>query len=296
MTTFGALCTTLRRQGHTLDEIVQLTGRPKTSVYHYIRGIPLSDERKQAWRLVGTERIVAHSQARKGKSFLGRHPTAFTLWTPKHVLLIAHMSFDGSISGRGCFYSNRSKQLIKRVRHLMRILYPYRPAYSVDKKTGVLRISYFNVELGAYIKEKREDLTRTITGMDTECKCAYLKAFFDDEGCVDFRPSRNVKRVRGYQKRNAVLSVVRQLLADFGIQADIKHPNEIMISGHQNLISFSRHIGFSPGVRVNGKRTNSIWKRSLEKRELLQMAIASYKCNAHAARNGTSVLKWKAAP
>lgn len=110
-----------------------------------------------------------------------------------------------------------------------------------------------------------------------EHKRAFLKAFFDDEGCMDFRPAHNHRIIRGYQKDIDTLRVVQVLLTDLGIPARVKAPNEVVIVGKSSLTKFQKEIGFSPGVRINGKRSNSIWKRSLEKREILHRAIASYK-------------------
>lgn len=44
----------------------------------------------------------------------------------------------------------------------------------------------------------------------------------------------------------------------------------------KNLDLFAAEINFSPGVCVNGNRSNSAWKESLEKREILRRALASY--------------------
>ncbi|MBI2610619.1 LAGLIDADG family homing endonuclease [Candidatus Kaiserbacteria bacterium] len=159
----------------------------------------------------------------------------------------------------------------------MKRIYPASPRRYINTHTGVSRISYFNVSLGEYIKEKSVHLLRAIPSMSVELKRAFLQSFFDDEGCVNFRPHRNHRRIRGYQKDVAILSVVKRLLADFYIESRIQLPNEIVIIGKENFLKFQKEIDFSPGVRINGKRSNSIWKKSLEKRELLERAIASYK-------------------
>jgi len=83
--------------------------------------------------------------------------------------------------------------------------------------------------------------------------------------------------IRGYQKDLHILILVQRLLAQRGIAAQVKQPNEVVISGKENLRKFQKEINFSPGVRINGRRSNSIWKQSLEKRELLARAIVSFK-------------------
>jgi len=45
MNEFGKQCVRLRRQDHSLLEIVRITGKGKSSVYPYIKNIPLSEKR-----------------------------------------------------------------------------------------------------------------------------------------------------------------------------------------------------------------------------------------------------------
>ena len=159
----------------------------------------------------------------------------------------------------------------------MKTIYSLEPKRYINTFTGVSRISYFNVSLGAYIKEKSTELLGGIKTLPKELKREFLRSFFDDEGCIDYRPDRNHRRIRGYQKNVDILLLIQELLTDFGINSSIKRPNEIVIVGKDNLMKFQREINFSRGVRINGKRPNSIWKQSLEKRLILRKAIASYK-------------------
>lgn len=52
---------------------------------------------------------------------------------------------------------------------------------------------------------------------------------------------------------------------------------EIVISRKPSFIKFRDKINFSKGVYINPKHRNSIWKKKLEKREILDIIIASYK-------------------
>jgi intein-encoded DNA endonuclease-like protein len=113
--------------------------------------------------------------------------------------------------------------------------------------------------------------------MPLDLKREFIRAFFDDEGCMDFRPKNNVRKVRGYQKNMQILRIIKALLADLDITARIVFPNEVVIVGKENLIRFEREINFSPGVYMNGARSNSRWKKHIEKRELLRRAIESFK-------------------
>jgi hypothetical protein len=87
----------------------------------------------------------------------------------------------------------------------------------------------------------------------------------------------NIRRVRGYQHSYDILLIVKKLLTEFNIPSKIDSAQtEIKITRRENISRFAREVNFSPGVRVNGNRSNSIWKRHLEKREILRLALASY--------------------
>lgn len=254
---------------------MEITGRAKTSVYECIRDIPLSANRIRRFRNISSNRIKQYPLSRKGKSV--RAFRTFEQWSPDMASLVAHFLFDGALTHGSSMYNNRSRVLIQRVETLMRQIYDFEPKHWQNPVTGVRRISYHNVALRAYLQEKGKDLLASIRHASPLCKVAFLKAFFDDEGCMDFRPAVNRRSVRGYQKNRDTLMLVRDLLKDVGIEARVVVPNEVVIVGKRNLTAFAAEINFSAGVYVNGKRSNSRWKKTLEKRELLARAIASFK-------------------
>ncbi len=275
MQSFKNQCIALRKQDFSLLEIAKITGRPKTSVYTHIKDIPLSEDKLQRIKKSYGDHIRTYAIGRKGKSEKTFKP--FQMWTPKTVLLVAHLVFDGGLYRTTCAYNSRSAALIQRVEKLMCVLYTFEPKRHKNKITGVFRISYHNVALGAYLQKKATELIEVIERLSRSEQREFLRAFFDDEGCMDYRPKRNQRRVRGYQKDVKKLVLVQRLLTNFDIEASIKKPNEVVIKGKKNLQRFQKEINFSPGVRINGKRSNSLWKESLEKRELLDRAIASFR-------------------
>lgn len=272
---FKEQCISLRKQDHSIVEIMRITGRPKTTIYAHIRNLPLSEKRLRSYRNASGQHIRQFAVSRKGKS--EKKFTPFNEWTLETVLLVAHLTFDGSLGQRIVAYSNRSEALINRVESLMSTIYAYLPKRSFDSHSGVLRTSYYNVSLALYLKSKSRELLAEIENYDLELKKEFLRAFFDDEGCMDLKLKTNKRRIRGYQKDVGVLRVIKSLLADFGIDSHLEPPNEVVISGKSNLSTFQREINFSKGVCINGNRSNSIWKEHLEKRELLQRAINSFK-------------------
>jgi LAGLIDADG-like domain len=275
MNTFKEQCVALRKKGHTLSEIIQITGRPKSSVYGYIYGISLSPTRLQKIREASGRRIRKFALARKGKST--RTFRTFNIWTQNKVLLVGHLLFDGELTHGGCIYNSRSEILVERVQSLMREVYDFEPKHWKNVETGVNRISYHNVALSAYLREKANELCKKISHLSPQCKESFLKAFFDDEGHTNHRPIESRRSVRGYQKDIRILELTQALLMDLDINARIVKPNEVVIVGRENLIKFENEINFSSGVYINGNRSNSRWKKHIEKRELLKQAIKSFK-------------------
>jgi len=275
MNTFKEQCIKLRNQDYTLTEISKLTGRSKTSIYFHIRNLPLSSEKRDLIREVARAQVVKIADRRRGKS--ARPFRTFSTWNTHTVFVVSHFIFDGEISYGVCAYNNRNKSLIKRVESSMCQIYDFEPTRYLNQDTGVSKISYFNVALAAYIKKKSVELMRDISGFRPELKRVFLQSFFDDEGCMDFRPDFNKRQVRGYQKDGDILRTVQRLLTEFDISSSIKLPNEVVIVGKENLKKFQKEIDFSPGVRINGKRSNSIWLKSIEKRRLLGLALSSYR-------------------
>lgn len=275
MNGFKEKCIKLRRSDHTILEISKITGRPKSSVYFHTKDIPLSLEKQKNIRINSAIRISAISAARKGKS--NRKFKKFTKWDEGLVSLISHLMFDGEIKRSGCFYNNRNQSLLDKIENLMKLVYEFKPVKYLNPLTGVKRIFYFNVALAIYLKKKSAELLNKIDHFPKHLKKEFLIAFFDDEGCIDFRIKKHLRRVRGYQKNINILILIQKLLRDFSISSAIHKPNEIVIMGKENLEKFRKEIGFSSGVYINGNRSNSIWKKSIEKRILLNRAINSFK-------------------
>lgn len=273
---FKKQCILLRKKGHTLSEIVQITKRSKSSVYGHIRNIPLSVARLSNIRKASGERIRKFALARKGKS--ARQFKKFEEWRPEMVSLVAHLLFDGGIyPNSGCTYNNRSRALIHHVEKCMHFVYDFEPTRYTNPLTGVLRISYHNVALAGYMKNKVREFQQQARRLPQGLKSEFLRAFFDDEGCIDYRPMENRRSIRGYQKDIRILKLTQALLADLDINARIVKPNEVVIVGRENLIKFENEINFSSGVYINGNRSNSRWKKHIEKKELLKQAIRSFK-------------------
>jgi len=268
-------CRTLRKDGFSLGDIVRVVHLPKTTVYDYIRDIDLSPEVKNRLKQAGIKQLVEFSHKRKGKCIPGRIVPKPKGWSCDLIYLIAHFMFDGEITAHSCVYNNCNEVLIDGVRFLMKKVFDLEPYVYLNKVTGVHRISYHYVELAIYVQKRSKELLQYIQNATEKEKMIFLKAFFDDEGCAYYWG--NARKVRGYQKDLAILKLVQKLLNDFCIESRIeKKYKEIVISKKENLIKFQNIINFSKGVFINPDRKNSIWKRKLEKREILNRLINSY--------------------
>lgn len=272
---FKNLCQELREKGHTLGEISLITKRPKTTVYFHIKNISPTKKLLKKIKIIRINAIKGKGPLR-GKSLLGHKYKRFKQWTPSLVNLVAHMLFDGAIRREGVLYYNRSRALIDNFKNIMSLIYSGNPKI-YKNENEVVRVAYYNVELGSFFKNKSGQLLGDILKLPSNFQREFLKAFFDDEGSVDFRLYDRKRRIKGYQHSVDVLNLVYKLLKNFGINSCVDRQfNEIVITKKENIGQFAKEINFSKGIRINGKRSNSIWRKSLEKRKILSNLLASY--------------------
>lgn len=271
---FKEKCIKLRNEGYTLPELVSTLKRPKTTIYFHIQNIPKSDFLKAKIKENNKPHLNYLHKYLKGRSWLGRHCKGFNKWTSGLVKMTGHFIFDGEFHQATCAYNNRSNVLLNFVRDNMKTIYNYDPKI-VNKTGGVIRLCYYNTEVTNFLKEKKEELLNNILYFSPDKQRAFLKAFFDDEGCVTFSKKKRI--VRGFQHNSKILWLINKLLLNFNIESKVDARfNELIIGRRENLIKFAKEINFTPGLCVNGKRSNSIWKKDLEKREILKLAINSY--------------------
>lgn len=266
----------MRRDGLTLTEIQNKTGLSKTTIFHHIQSVPKSDALKYRLRLISQELQKRVSDFRRGKSVKNYTFKKPEEWNPDFVNLVAHFLFDGQITRGSCTYYNRNEILLNGIIKSMNKILGVSDYKKYNSSGGVKRIAYHNVEIVAFLRRKRDELQTYILSAPEKEKLYFLKSFFDDEGCISYSSKRRL--IRGYQHSLDILRIISTLLSEFTIQNRIDEKYyEIYISRKENLIKFQKLINFTPGVTVNGNRLNSVWKKSLEKREILKMAVASYK-------------------
>lgn len=270
-------CRDLRSRGSSLGEIASLTNVPKTTVYDYVRDIILTDEQREQIEIRRKEQAKAKPNHRKGKCVSGRSILKPSFWSDDIVHIIAHFMFDGGIGKYGCRYYSKDKFQIVHVKNLVKKIFGINPLHRI-RDDGVRVLSFYNVELADYVKEKKKEIFHYIgNGAPKRQKKVFLQAFFDDEGNVYYK-KRDQRRIRGYQNSYLILKRIKGLLEDFGICGRInKAETEVEITGRSNLVKFWNEINFSSGIYMNPHRKNSIWKEKIEKREILELALKSYK-------------------
>jgi hypothetical protein len=90
MTDFKTQCVILRKEGYSINEIMAVTGKAKSSIYLHIKDIPLSKKRMKQYREASGKWIREFALARKGKSV---RPFRTFNWSVDMVLLVAHPAF-----------------------------------------------------------------------------------------------------------------------------------------------------------------------------------------------------------
>lgn len=96
-------------------------------------------------------------------------------------------------------------------------------------------------------RSKNWDIPNEIMNSSMKIKAAFLRAFFDDEGS----PIVSSKEVRLYSINSNGLKEIANILNEFGIGTCIKkgygakrNVYAIIIRGKENLLKFSKNIGF----------------------------------------------------
>lgn len=273
-------CQNLRRRGYSLNEIVSITKIPKTTVHSWVsRDVILSPQARH--RII--KRII--SGCIKGNTSPNRASlqpfSEPKKWNPDLVAIVAHFLFDGYPRGRtaksdGYVYCSRNLSQLNRMKKIMKRTFNL-DAHPYEVGNGVIRHNYYSVKLAKWINNVEEKLLTYIEKAPIEEKRAFLKAFFDDEGSINFYHNRS-RRVNGCQYSLRVLKIIQNLLKNFDIISQInKRETDIYISGRENLIKFKNEVNFSSNIFINPNRKGSYWKFKIDKRTILKKAISSYK-------------------
>lgn len=268
-------CRKLRIRGYSLGEISFATGVSKSTLYSYVKDIVLNFKQKKEIEVRRKEKNKNKVNPRKDRCLPGREIIKPESWSNDLVHIVAHFMFDGRVDDDGCIYYSKDKYQINHMKQLLRRVFKAKPTIKL-RDNNVYGLTFYHVEFANYIKNRRNDLPRYLNnGASKLKKKIFLRAFFDDEGCVFYKYDK--RRVRGYQKSRLILEQIRGLLNNFDIESRInRNGNEVEISGQENLIKFSKEINFSPRIYINPNRKNGIWKERISKRKILDSLLKSY--------------------
>ena len=268
-------CRKLRWAGYSLGEISFVTGVSKSTLYGYVKDIPLTTEQKKQIEIRNKEKNKDRINPRKGKCLPGREIIKPQLWSDDLIHIVAHFMYDGRIGDDSCIYYSKDRYQIYHMKKLLCKIFKIKPKIQL-RDNGVFGLVFYHVEFAEYIKNCKDKLFGYLNnGCPRTHKGIFLKAFFDDEGNVFYKGDK--KRVRGYQKSHSVLEQIKNLLSGFDISSRIdKKAIAIEITGQNNLVKFAKEINFSSGIYINPKRKNGIWKEKISKRNILNLLLRSY--------------------
>ena len=265
-------CQRLRRQDLSIGQVARLVNRSESTVHWHVRGIAFTKTQKDRLRYQKRALMTAINAKRRG---IPLRPVDFQrpLWSSELVHLVSHLSFDGRVDHHGCHYYSRQYGQALHVQQLLRRLLAVKAC--VRRKADEMWVlSFYNVQVARWLFEREEELLGAVNRRPA-WRMVWLKALFDDEGHVHY--SASTRRVRASQDDLQVLRFAKRWLVQAGINSRIdQSARAVEVTGRDNLSTFSRRVGFSPGLAINEHRKNGIWTHPFEKRELLELALASY--------------------
>ena len=264
-----------RLEGESLKRLALAFGLPKSTVQGWIAGLELPDlASKKLLKRARAERIEALSRRRR----IIPASLYTSSFSPELVRFFAHTLFDGSIFPDRVVYYSSHLILAEQFASSGRCLFGLKPTWHQTEE-GVYRVYFFSKNLVDFLTARRSFLLGNITQMGRSERLAFLKAFFDDEGSVAFRPESGKRVVRGYQKNVEILQLIAELLKGFDIDSrldNVSRSPELVISCQENIERFSRSIGFSEGVSFLATRKNSYYSQPVEKQAILRRLLRSY--------------------
>lgn len=189
--------------------------------------------------------------------------------------MLGHICGDGSISrshpekGSSFRYTNSEPILIENFQKLIKKVFgEIEPNIQIRKGGNYTRPNYylqypsimsaFVLSVFDYKADKEMDVPSFIFNMSKESKARFLRAIFDDEGCVE---EKNKKIQFGLKPINPLLNI-KELLNEFNIKTGKIHKritNSFEIAEQNSILLFNKIIGFKHPKKI--KRLNNIIKK-----------------------------------
>jgi|GEM_PF-5247118 len=264
-----------RRQGVSLQGLVTEFNIPKSTIQGWVSRVRMPPELREKMLLRASKnRQVALSRRRikLPNSILEQ------LYSLEFIRFFAHCLFDGSVFRDQVVYYSSHLKLAQQFANDGQKLFGLVPHW-YKTKFHIYRVHFYSKNLVDHLNKSKSSFLEGILKQELDCQIVFLKAFFDDEGSVTYRPKTSKRSVRGYQKDVGILRLISLMLGHLGIDSVLENVNrypEIAIRGRVNIENFARLINFSHGVSFLATRKNSYYSRPIEKQKVLQALLASY--------------------
>ena len=205
--------------------------------------------------------------------------------------IIAHALFDGWVSIRHnsvyeLGYCNKNEVLVKQFAEDVSKVYGV-PVSSIRRRSsGAWEITYRDKNMVADLLNimpsyPTKNLTVKLPAEIAKATHAYptfLRAFWDDEGTVNYYPQHRTRKLRAPCKPSCLRAQLLNMHLALDVDAREEKEHFITISGSENLIKFNEKIGFTSGVHVGrAKFGKDVWT-GYEKAEALNLMIRSETC------------------
>ncbi len=263
----------MRRQGFSIGQIAARLNVSESTAHWHVSDMRLTEKQRRDLREQWRRRMAEVNGRRRGKAL--KH-IAFQRprWSGALVHLVAHLSFDGRVDRYGCHYYSRSKKQVLHVRDLFSSLIGTVPTVRL-RPNGIWTASCYHVEIAHWFAGREVELVTAVADRPM-WRQIWLKALFDDEGHIHV--IRGHRRIRASQKDPSVLQAARGFLQQMSIESRMDYRAQALeITGRDNLELFRKLVNFSSGIRINGHRKNGLHHHDIEKRVLLDRALASYR-------------------
>lgn len=208
-------------------------------------------------------------------------PESSKEFTKEKIRLIGHCQFDGSLVNLKGYnvvaYTNKSKFLINQFKQDMFKVYGLSPTDIRIKGDKILNIRYCCLAALLDLDHLLEKgIPERIMNASREEKLIFLKTFWDDEGSIHFGITKSGKEnlhismyVEAFCEDEIVRKQLIKLHEDLGFSM-LLFDKKIRISKKDNLMKFSKEIGFSPKVYISYPKSKF---NGWEKKKLLNFAL-----------------------
>ncbi len=200
-----------------------------------------------------TRKITGHSinfikKCIKGKVQFPIYPKplkdGYKKITKEKIRIYAHTVFDGCLSHSKAnsymvSYINKNVELLNEFKRDLEKVYGLK--VSVHKNKREVSTVYCCSKLMYY---DLLNFDRKAILKNSDFKKIYLRAFFDDEGCVSFNPNVNNFCISGSQHNQKEILFIKSLLDYFRIKNNV-YKYQIEITQNKSILKYSKLIGFT---------------------------------------------------